>query len=153
MSPEQRSRTFVDSKVQGALARRIIYHWLVFLLVASLTAFLLQVLSNPFLAMSEHVKDLWWTHGPFLFVLVFLLPVFVIDTIRLSHHFVGPMLSLDRAMRDVADGKPPRKLCFRRDDFWRGLADDYNAMIEHLAPDAKNTDEIDADGELVAAAD
>jgi hypothetical protein len=63
MSQEHRSRTFVDSKVQGALARRIIFHWLVFLLVASFAAFLLQVLSNPFLPIADHARDLWWTHG------------------------------------------------------------------------------------------
>jgi nitrogen fixation/metabolism regulation signal transduction histidine kinase len=60
--------------------------------------------------------------------------VFVVDTIRVSHRFAGPMLSLDRAMREVADGQPPRKLVFRHDDFWHELADDYNAMLERLAP-------------------
>ncbi|MEX2091656.1 MAG: hypothetical protein WD971_03215 [Pirellulales bacterium] len=141
MSRPQRRQKFIDSKVQGALARRIIFHWLVFLAVASVAALLLQVLSDPFRPASEHVENLWYTHGPFLVVMVFLLPVFVIDTVKISHRFAGPIYSLRRSMREVADGKPPRKLQFRDDDFWHELAIDYNAMIARLAPNAKENAE------------
>ena len=118
MSRPQRRKRFIDSNVQGALARRIIFHWLVFLLVASLAAFLLQVLSDPFRPLASTSQNLWWTHGPFLLVMVFLLPVFVVDTIKISHRFAGPIFSLRRAMREVAAGQaaaqveipPPRFL-------------------------------------------
>jgi len=138
MSHPQRRQKFIDSKVQGALARRIIFHWLMFLLVASVAALLLQVLSDPFRPASDHVENMWYTQGPILVVMVFLLPLFVVDTIKLSHRFAGPIFSLRRAMRDVAAGQPPRKLQFRDGDFWHDLADDYNAMIARLAP---STDE------------
>ncbi len=134
MSRPQRRQKLIDSKVQGALARRIIFHWLVFLAVASAAALLLQVLSDPFRPTGEHIENLWFTHGPFLVVMVFLLPVFVIDTVKISHRFAGPIYSLRRTMREVADGNPPRKLKFREGDFWHELADDYNAMIARLAP-------------------
>jgi hypothetical protein len=130
MSQPQRRKVFIDSRVQGALARRIILHWVVFLIVASLAAFLLQVLSNPFRPLAEHAQELWWTHGPFVVVLAFLLPVFVVDSIKISHRFAGPIFSLRRAMREVAEGKPPRKLKFRSGDFWHELSDDFNAMLE-----------------------
>ena len=136
MSRPQRRQKFIDSKVQGALARRIIFHWLVFMAVASVAAFLLQALSDPFRPAGEHIENLWNTHGPFLVVMVFLLPVFVIDTIKISHRFAGPIYSLRRAMREVADGQPPHKLQFRQGDFWHELADEYNAMIARLAPSA-----------------
>jgi hypothetical protein len=114
------------------LARRIIGHWLVFLLVAAFASFVLQVLSNPFRPVAEHVQELWWTHGPFLLVMVFLLPVFIVDTIKISHRFAGPVYSLRRALREIADGKPPRKLKFRKYDFWHELAEDYNAALSKL---------------------
>ena len=132
MAYPRRSKKFIDANVQGSLARRIIFHWLLFLLVASLAAFILQALSNPFRPLSAHVHDIWWTHGPFLLVLFFLLPVFMVDSIKLSHRFAGPIYSLRRAIRDIADGKPARKLKFRRHDFWHDLADDYNAMLKRL---------------------
>jgi hypothetical protein len=140
MSRPQRRKKFVDANVQGALARRIIFHWFMFLAVASITALLLQVLSDPFRPMSDHVRELWWTQGPFLLVTVFLLPVFVVDTIKLSHRFAGPIFSLHRAMREIAEGKPPRQLKFRENDFWHNLAKDYNAMVVRLtSPDAKKS--------------
>ncbi len=134
MSNPQRTKKFVDTKVQGALARRLVLHWLIFMVVASTVAFVLQVLSNPFLPLMDHVENIWLTQGPFLLVMVFLLPVFVLDTIKLSHRFAGPIFSLRRAMREVAQGKQPRKLKFRGNDFWHDLATEYNAVIDKLAP-------------------
>jgi nitrogen fixation/metabolism regulation signal transduction histidine kinase len=128
----RRKKQFIDASVQGSLARRIILHWLVFLAVGALVAFILQVLSDPFRPLSLHAKALWLTHGPFLLVLVFLLPVFVVDSIKLSHRFAGPVYALRKAIREIARGEAPRRLKFRRRDFWHELADDYNAMLTKL---------------------
>jgi len=150
MAQPRRKKRFIDANVQGALARRIIFHWIVFLVVASLAAFILQVLTDPFRPLADHLHDLWWTHGPFLLVLLFLLPVFIVDTIKISHRFAGPVFALRRAIRDVVQGKPPRKLNFRRHDFWHELANDYNAMLlrlELLDDDAEMP--IESDDETV----
>jgi len=132
MSHPERKKTFVDPKVQGSLVRRLVLHWLSFLLVASLVSFCLQVLSNPFRSFGEHVQQLWWTHGPFLLVMVFLLPVFVLDTIKLSHRFAGPIYRLRQTILEIAQGDPPPRLKFRDFDFWQGLAEDFNRMVDQL---------------------
>ena len=134
MSVPERKQTYVDPQVQGALVRRIILHWLGFFMTASIVAFVLQVLSNPLISMSVHLEELWWTQGPFLIVMVFLLPVFVLDTIKLSHRFAGPIYRLRRTIREIAGGAPPRHLKFRDFDFWQGLATDFNSMIDRLTP-------------------
>ena len=144
-----RKKQFIDSNVQGALARRIIFHWLVFVLVTSVVAFVLQVLSDPFRGLSSHLHDLWWSQGPFLLVMVFLLPVFVMDAIKLSHRFAGPIFSLRRAIRSVAGGAPPRKLKFRQLDFWQDLAEDYNAMLSKLGALEDEKSEPADDSKLV----
>ena len=153
MTRHQRTKKFIDSDVQGALARRIISHWIVFVGVASVAAFLLQVLSNPFQPPLQHLHNVWWTHGPFLVVLLFLLPVFVVDTVKLSHRFAGPICNLRRAMREIVQGQPPRKLRFRGDDFWQELATEYNAMLSRLAPGAIEADTTAEEEELAATAD
>jgi hypothetical protein len=145
MSRPQRRKVFVDANVQGALARRIILHWVCFLIVASLTAFLLQVLANPFRPLAEHARDLWWTHGPFLVVMIFLMPAFVVDTIKVSHRFAGPIFSLRRALREIAEGNPARKLKFRSDDFWHELSDDYNAMLTKVGALKENAPPAEVD--------
>jgi nitrogen fixation/metabolism regulation signal transduction histidine kinase len=151
MPQPRRTKHFIDSNVQGALARRILLHWLTFLAVAFLVSFILQVLTNPFRPLSAHAQDLWWTHGPFLLVTVFLLPVFVMDTIKISHRFAGPIFNLRRAIREIAAGNPPRKLKFRRRDFWQDLAKDYNAMLAQLGAVENDKDETTPNKELVAS--
>lgn len=125
----RRKKHFVDSSVQGALTRRIVFHWLVFMMITSLVSFILQVLANPFQPLSLHLENLWWAQGPFLLVMFFLLPVFVMDTVKLSHRFAGPIFSLRRAIRSIAQGEAPQRLKFRKKDFWHDLAEDYNTML------------------------
>jgi hypothetical protein len=132
MSHSGRKKTFVDPKVQGALVRRLVFHWCAFIAVAALVAFCLQVLSNPFRSIEEHAQQVWWTHGPFLLVMFFLLPVFILDTIKLSHRFAGPIYRLRNTIRSLANGEEVRPLKFREVDFWQGLADDFNLMVARL---------------------
>ncbi len=133
MSKVDRRKTYVDPKVQGTLVRRLVIHWVAYVSVAAAIAFCLQLLSNPLQPLAEHFQQLWWTHGPFLLVLVFLLPVFVLDTIRLSHRFVGPIYRLRETIRNIAQGDPPPRLKFRDFDFWHDLAKDFNLMVDRLS--------------------
>ncbi len=132
MPKADRKKTYIDHKVQGALVRRLVFHWVALFFVASLLSFCLQMLTKPFQTMGEHVQQLWWTHGPFLLVLLCLLPVFVLDTIKLSHRFVGPIYRLRQSIRYIAEGNPPPRLKFRDFDFWQGLAQDFNLMVDRL---------------------
>lgn len=138
MSHRKRRTQFVDAKVQGALARRLIFHWLVFFAVATVVALMLQVLTDPLRPAGEQLRQAWAMHGPFVVVLLFLLPVYVMDTIKLSHRFTGPIVSLRRSMQEIAEGAAPRKLKFRQNDFWHELADDYNSMLTRLAPNVED---------------
>lgn len=132
MSEADRKKKFVDPQVQGALVRRLVVHWLAFVGVAGVVAFFLQVLSNPLQPFSEHLQQIWWSHGPFLIVMLFMLPVFVLDTIKLSHRFAGPIYRLRQCIRGIAEGGPVPRLKFRDFDFWHGLAEDFNKMTERL---------------------
>jgi len=133
MSEVNRKKTYVDPQVQGAIVRRLVIHWVSYVSVAAAVAFCLQVLSNPVQPLGKHIQEAWWTHGLFLLVLVFLLPVFVIDTIKLSHRFVGPIYRLRETIRNIAQGDPPPRLKFRDFDFWQGMAQDFNLMVDRLS--------------------
>lgn len=157
MAHSGRKKTFVDPKVQGALVRRLVFHWLTFFGVAALVAFSLQVLSDPFTSIRTHAEKLWWTHGPFLLVLLFMLPVFVVDTIKLSHRFAGPIYRMRQTIRGLARGGAYTPMKFRDLDFWQGLADDFNQMVERLTREkpltiAKPEEETPAEGEPALSA-
>ncbi|MCA9234984.1 MAG: hypothetical protein KDA44_05920 [Planctomycetales bacterium] len=132
MSHPNRKKKFVDPQVQGALVRRLVGHWLAFIGMAAAVSFCLQVLTNPFQPIGDHIASLWRTQGPFLLVLIFMLPVFVVDTIKLSHRFAGPIYRLRQTIRGLAHGEDFQPLKFRDYDFWQGLAQDFNNMVERL---------------------
>jgi hypothetical protein len=114
-------------------------------------SFILQVLANPFQPLALHFENLWWSQGPFLLVMFFLLPVFVMDTIKLSHRFAGPIFSLRRAIRSVALGEKPQPLKFRKKDFWHELAQDYNTMLVRFGALEDETDEAAKGEKLVGS--
>ena len=140
-----RKKSYVDPQVQGALVKRLTCHWIGFFAVAAVIAFSLQVLANPFRPMSQHLQQLWWTQGPFLLVMVFLLPVFIVDTIRLSNRFAGPIYRLRQTIRGLAEGEPVRPLRFRDFDFWHGLAEDFNHMVDRLSNSEAETEDEEID--------
>jgi hypothetical protein len=141
-----RKKTFIDAKVQGALVRRLVMHWASFITIAAVVAFALQVLTNPFRPLEQHLQEMWWTHGPFLLVMFFMLPVFIVDTIKLSHRFAGPIYRLRNVIKGMAEGEPFKPVKFREMDFWQDLADDFNTMIERVgsqSSDARGSETID----------
>ena len=132
MAANARKSDLVDPKVQGALAKRLVSHWFVFIAAAAILAFALQWMSNPFLSFREHAVQAWWTHGPLLLVLCCLLPIFVFDSIKFSHRFAGPVFRLRQITKALASGEATERVEFRGTDFWRDLAQDLNRIAERL---------------------
>jgi hypothetical protein len=135
-----RRHTYVDPEVQGALARRLVLHWAIFIITATLLIFGMTWLSDPFLPASTHFHRLFEDYGPALLTLICLAPIFVYDAVRLSSRFTGPMLRLKNATKALASGETPAKIHLRGDDFWQEVAADFNRVIERLDPGAKPED-------------
>ena len=133
MGKQKRRVTFVDRQVQGALVRRIILHWLAFIVVSMVSVTLLQVLvGDPNLTVTDHLREAWSRYALFGVVLVALLPAFLLDSLRLSNRFAGPIMRLRRSLRQVADGEAVGELKFRDGDFWKEIANDFNRATAKL---------------------
>ena len=130
MRKRNRSRIFIDQKIQGALALRVVLHWATFVTVVGVLTVAMQYIANPFAEPNELMALVWQNQGPFAIVILILLPIFLYDTLKLSNRFAGPIVRLRRAMQAIGSGEPVEKLQFREDDFWRGLADDFNKLVE-----------------------
>jgi hypothetical protein len=59
-----------------------------------------------------------------------------VDIVRMSNRFVGPVVRLRGALRELAENRPAQPLNFRDDDFWRELATDFNKAAARCARDA-----------------
>ena len=126
-----RKRLFVDPKVQGALVVRVLLYWIVCLITITLMLLCWSVLRTPRMFYT-HLDDMWFRYGPALVASFLLLPMVVVDIIRLSNRFAGPLLRLRRSMRALARGEHVEPIHFREGDFWQEFADEFNALLARV---------------------
>ncbi len=129
----KRGRVYVDRLVQGALARRIIVHWCVFFVLSMISLTALELfLGDPELSLSGHLGVLWSKYAFLVILMVFILPTFVYDSMKLSNRFVGPVLRLRESIRGLARGESVEELKFRDNDFWLEVSDDFNLVAKRV---------------------
>jgi len=128
----QRKQNFIDGHVQGALLRRIVLHWIAFFVVAAVSIILLQaLLGDPTQSITQRMQK---ETGNFTFmgiVMLALFPAFMLDTIRFSNRFVGPIARVRRHLRQLGKGNIER-CSFRANDFWSELAGEFNQAAERV---------------------
>lgn len=141
MENNQRQRLFVDPNVQGALVRRFFLHWLVFVVAAFVLLFAWQILvsGDPIHGWSAAFHEVTVRNLPVFVALVVLLPVFLNDTVKLTHRFAGPIVRLRHGLADLAAAQPFEPIEIRKTDFWHDLIVNYNAVGELVASQATST--------------
>ncbi|MHB1034657.1 MAG: hypothetical protein ACYC35_08945 [Pirellulales bacterium] len=132
MSREKRRQLFVDSKVQGSLLLRVVAYWFYCLLTITLMVLCWRVVTGPARPFYTHFDDMWFHFGPALVASLLLLPLVVIDCVRLSSRFAGPMVRLRNAMHRLAQGEQVQPVHFRKGDFWQEFAEDFNQVLSRL---------------------
>lgn len=129
----QRKRIFVDRKVQGAIIWRLFLHWFLGCVTIFLYLFALEMISRGMNGpMTGHLEAMWQRYAPLLIVVLTLFPVFALDAVRISHRFAGPMISLKRSLKRLAEKQSVSELRFRKGDFWREVTDDINRIAANM---------------------
>lgn len=137
----RRTKIFIDPAVQGALLWRLAAHWLYLGLTVFTCLLLLQVFASGLdHSLAWHLRTLWDQYGVILIVVVCVLPAFAYDSLKLSHRFAGPIVSLRATLHQLAEGQSARRLKFRDGDFWSDLADEVNAIAERLGQQGDHTE-------------
>jgi hypothetical protein len=127
----KRTKKLVDRPVQIAVVTRFLVHVGVFAVVGSLITIVSLYLANPFQSGASLLNSFWQQAGPFLVVLLAMLPIFVWDSIKLTNRIVGPMVRLRATLRQFNAGEEVRlPLRFREGDFWHDLADEVNRLVQ-----------------------
>jgi hypothetical protein len=117
MNRTRRTIFLVDREVQGALMLRMIVYWLFCLLSICLMLICWSAYSGPSRRFVDLFSDIYFRYGPALSATLILLPIVMMDALRMSNKFVGPAQPLN----------------FRDDDFWRDMATDFNRAAAHVA--------------------
>jgi hypothetical protein len=132
MSDLRMPRLLIDRPVQTALLLRTGGHWLFHLVMIAVILALWESLAGPPRSWGQLVADLVERYQPVVVVSIVLLPLVMIDVLRLSHRFAGPVLRIRQGLRDLAEGKRPAPIVLREHDFWPEMAAEFNAAAEQL---------------------
>lgn len=137
MTPEaspshRRSRLFVDAQLQGAIVKRVVLHWLAFLAIGTFVAIVVRVLTNPTVSLAQQWGEMTSAFGPFLVTMLALLPVFVIDTVKLTNRFAGPFVRFRTHLRALVEDEHPGPIRFRDGDYWRDTESCLNSLLSEI---------------------
>ncbi len=148
MAKYQRKQLFVDPKVQGALILRVLAYWLGTVLTITAMAVCWRIMTEPLQMFATQLDDVWQQFAPAFVASIFLLPLMVVDCMRLSNRFTGPLYRLRRCLRELSVGKKVPNIHFRDGDFWQDVADEFNAvnarvqLLERELAEIMGSDEI-----------
>jgi hypothetical protein len=152
MKRHSRNRLFVDPKVQGMLMLRCLAYWAAMLMTITVLLITWRSMSGPAKIFYEHFDELWMQYKlPFMATL-FLLPLVMFDIAKLSNRFVGPMIRLRRALREMANGESSRLIHFRAGDYWSEVADEFNSVAARVQMMEKKIAKLEAELHGTAAA-
>jgi hypothetical protein len=127
---QKRNRLFIDIDVQVALMWRVGLYWGTFGVAVLLMQFCWVALTAHPVSSLDLLQRALSACGPAIIASALLIPLVLVDCLRLSNRFVGPVYRLRKAMRELSQGIRAEPVVLRRDDFWRDLTEDINRMIE-----------------------
>jgi len=129
----KRRRLFIDYPIQGTLLLRAAGYWAVSLLTQVLMVVYFAVVAGSPNDFYVRGQQLWWHLELALLGSVLVLPMILIDILRLSHRWVGPVFRLRAAVKALSHGENVSPIRFREGDFWQELAGDFNLVAAELA--------------------
>lgn len=134
----RRIQNLVDREVQSSLAKRLLLHWLLFLIATSLSVLMwVRLIEAPTESWQTVINMSIGRLIPLAVAAVVLLPMFIKDSISLSNRFAGPVVRVRRALADFADGKSIEPVELRQGDFWKSLAHEVNRVTRKVENETK----------------
>ena len=78
------------------------------------------------------LADVYQRFAPAAAASLLILPLVVMDLLRLSNRFAGPARRLRNALCELGEGKEVRPLLFRDNDFWQETAAEFNRVNDRI---------------------
>ena len=153
--PYQRRKIFIDRPVQLAVLGRATLYWSMCTMTQVLMVLFFGIITSShseFPALSPEVR---WHLQITLLASVVLLPILLLDILKLSHRWVGPIFRLRNSLRALGRGENLSEVKFRDMDYWQDLAIDLNAVsaeLERLRTLQSGDITLDEDDEPVVSA-
>ena len=139
----KRARQYVDRNVQGGLISKMAIHWGIFFFTTAFAYIVVQAIISPngnsFL---QRIQNALTEFSMLGLLMLTLLPAFMLDVIRFSNRFAGPIARLSRFLRELGEHGEVPPLKFRDDDFWSEIAKDFNLCRERIMRQSLEIDRL-----------
>jgi len=134
-----RKKLFVNSLIQGRLIWRAAAYWTIYHIVLWHTLFLFQYfqyrveLVNGGLPMTfgELYGTFCLKYYPIIISAVAILPVLLIDVVRISHHIAGPLVNFQNVFKRMQKGEHVESVTLREGDMLTEFQEAFNAFLVH----------------------
>ncbi|REJ79763.1 MAG: hypothetical protein DWQ45_05480 [Planctomycetota bacterium] len=156
----KRTKTFVNARIQGRIIARIAGYWALYHVVLWHGLFIYRYAQHradvanggatmPF-------RDLYHQftadYSPVIFCALLILPIFMIDFVRMTHRIAGPLVRFRSVLAELMDGKRVKRFELRKGDLLTEFEEDfnrflgyYNARLDGLAPGCPHMSDEQAD--------
>ncbi|MBL8849906.1 MAG: hypothetical protein JNG89_09485 [Planctomycetaceae bacterium] len=120
----RRKRTYINSRVQGRFLFRVAAYWLTYHAVLWHGLFVYRYAqvrmttteATPFTPVSSVYWQFCTDYAPLLMCSVLIMPLFMLDFVRLTHRIVGPLVRSSNALQSLMEGKRVQHIEFRKGD-------------------------------------
>ena len=132
---------------------RVGTYWSFCLLSIMLMVLCWSVYTGPPRRFADLFVELFHRYAPAMAASLILLPIAMIDVVRMSNRFVGPIVRLRGALSELAEtGRLSRPVKFRDNDYWQELATEFNRVTQQIQteppPPAETEPDASVDGVL-----
>ena len=133
----RRKRTFVNARAQGRVVMRVASYWLLYHVVLWHGLFVFRYaqvrMSADETLLRQPVDSLYWQfcidHLPLLMASLLIMPLFMLDFIRLTHRIVGPLLRANAALHQLMRGEHVPQVEFRKEDLLTEFQTTFNDFL------------------------
>ncbi len=124
----RRWRLIADAKLQGNLCLRVCAYWISCQLLVFLTMYGIAMLQGP----GGNSGSLKAYFVPAAFVSMLALPVALLDMIKFSNRFAGPIFNFRKRFDALANEQKTDVIHFRGGDYWGDLSENFNRLCEAI---------------------
>lgn len=139
----KRKRIYVDRHVQGGIVLRLVALWVASIVLATVLWFVLQFFANPTEGFEFYLENTRMHVVPLVMAFAVTMPIAILQLLKFTHRFAGPVVRLRRMMRELADGEQVPTLKFREGDYWLDLADEFNRIATTITELRARVDQLE----------
>ena len=135
----RRKQTYINRRVQGRFLFRAAAYWVTYHAVLWHGLFVYRYaqerMSTPEATPFTPVSSVYWQfcidYSPLLICSALIMPLFMLDFVRLTHRVVGPLVRTGHALQSLMEGKRVPHVEYRKEDLLDEFQTRFNDFLAY----------------------